>query len=186
VQVERNKNELAKFYFQVAAYFRVCKDTLFCANQKQYVINRLVSIVETNIPPIFAPKSSKVMKNKIQLNGVRFYAFHGVSQQERTVGNRFTVDLEVSTDFTKAMADDDLGHTIDYAALYALLKTEMEQPSDLLEHVGGRILARLAREFPAVSSFRLKIAKQVPPIGADLKECAVVMEGLAEEIRDSF
>jgi dihydroneopterin aldolase len=143
----------------------------------------LAILVETNIPPIFALKSSKDMENKIQLSGVRFYAFHGVSQQERAVGNRFMVDLEVVTDFTKAMTDDDLRHTIDYAALYALLKTEMAQPSNLLEHVGGRIIARLVREFPSVTAFRLKIAKQVPPMGADLNECAVVIEGQAEEFR---
>ena len=123
------------------------------------------------------------MINKIQLNDVRFYAYHGVDEQERVVGNRFVVDLEVSVDFSEAMTTDRLEHTINYAALYSVVQAEMLQPSKLLEHVAGRIIAALLRTFPEITAIGLKIAKQVPPIGADLKECAVVVEGSAEEFR---
>ena len=123
------------------------------------------------------------MENKIQLNGVKFYAYHGVDEQERAVGNHFTADLEVSVNFSKAMNTDQLEHTINYADLYSVLQTEMRRPSKLLEHVAGRIIIALLRKFPEITAIRLKIAKQVPPIGADLKECAVVVEGRAEELR---
>ena len=72
------------------------------------------------------------MENKVQLNGIRLYAYHGISSQERRVGNWFEVDLEVAADFTQAMRNDTLCHTIDYAGLFAVIKVEMQQPSDLL------------------------------------------------------
>ena len=126
------------------------------------------------------------MKNKIQLNGVRFYAFHGIDEQERVVGNHFLVDMEVVTDFSAAMRNDRLDGTINYAALYSILETEMRQPSNLIEHVAGRVIASLLQAFPEITAIRLKIAKQVPPMGADLKECAVVVEGTADELRQAL
>ena len=123
------------------------------------------------------------MKNKIQLNGIRFYAYHGVDEQERVVGNHFSVDMEVTADFSTAMRNDQLDGTINYAALYSILETEMRQPSKLIEHVAGRVIASLLRAYPEITAVRLKIAKQVPPMGADLKECAVVVEGAADELR---
>ena len=123
------------------------------------------------------------MKNKIQLNGVRFYAYHGVDEQERVVGNHFVVDMEVTANFSAAMRNDQLDGTINYAALYSILETEMRQPSNLIEHVAGRVIAALLRAYPEITAVRLKIAKQVPPMGADLKECAVVVEGAADELR---
>ena len=126
------------------------------------------------------------MENKIQLNSINFYAHHGVNEQERTVGNRFIIDLEVSADFSKAMINDELEHTIDYAELFSVLKKEMLQPSKLLEHVAGRIIVSLLQTFSEITAIRLKIAKQVPPIGADLKESAVIVEGSAKELRTAL
>jgi len=126
------------------------------------------------------------MKNKIQLNGVRFYAFHGVDEQERVVGNHFFVDMEVTVDFSAAMQHDRLDGTINYAGLYSILEVEMRQPSNLIEHVAGRVIASLLRAYPEIAAVRLKIAKQIPPMGADLKECAVVVEGTAEDIKKAL
>ena len=124
------------------------------------------------------------MENKVQLNGIRLYAYHGVLPQERQAGNWFEVDLEVAADFTQAMRDDNLCHTIDYAGLFAVIKVEMQQPSNLLEHVAGRIITRLVGEYSSISSLRLKIAKQIPPLGSEIKESAVVIEGTAEEFKN--
>ena len=126
------------------------------------------------------------MKNKIQLNGVRFYAYHGVDEQERVVGNHFSVDMEVTVDFSTAMRNDQLDGTINYADLYSVLEVEMRQPSKLIEYVAGRVIAALLRAYPEIAAVRLKIAKQVPPMGADLKECAVVVEGTAEELKKAL
>ncbi len=107
------------------------------------------------------------------LEKVKFYAYHGVGEQETKVGNVFEIDLKVETDFTSALRSDELTGTVSYAEVYELLQQEMEIPSRLLEHVAGRIVKRLFAAFPAITGVQLKLSKQNPPMGADLKSAGV-------------
>ena len=107
------------------------------------------------------------------LQGVCFYAFHGVMPQERLVGGEFQVDLRVGYPIAKAMETDEVAETLNYAELYALVKAEMEIPSQLLEHVAGRIARKISKRFPMVSSIDLKITKKNPPMGADCNGAGV-------------
>ena len=108
-----------------------------------------------------------MQRHKIILQGLRFHAHHGVMPQERTIGADFTIDLEVTTDFTPAMQTDDLSGTISYAQVYEIVRREMAQPSQLLEHAGGRIVKSLFAELPQVEAIRLRLLKDNPPVGAD-------------------
>ena len=103
----------------------------------------------------------------IFLRNVRFYAFHGVMPQEQKVGGEFLVDLRVGYPIEKAMQTDEVEDTLNYAELYQLVKTEMDIPSKLLEHVAGRITRKISEVFPKVISIDLKITKKNPPMGAD-------------------
>ena len=103
----------------------------------------------------------------IFLKELRFRAFHGVLPQEREVGGDFTVTLRVGYPWQQAMVSDDVADTLDYAAVYAVVKSEMARPSQLLEHVAGRIAQTLFRRFPAVTSVDLWLTKVTPPMGAD-------------------
>ena len=87
------------------------------------------------------------MKTSIELKNMRFFAYHGVLAQERVIGNEFVVNVKIETDFSKAMDSDDVNDTLNYAEVYALVKVEMQQPSDLLEHVAGRIFNKLKQTF---------------------------------------
>ncbi len=109
----------------------------------------------------------------ISLHAVRFYAFHGVLPQERLVGGEFLVDLRVGYPFEQAMTSDEVADTLNYAELYALVKTEMATPSKLLEHVAGRVVHAIQTRFPQVSSIDLRITKKNPPMGADSEGAGV-------------
>ena len=108
-----------------------------------------------------------LVSSRIYLKNVRFHAYHGVLQQERTVGNDYVVNLTVDYDFTGAMETDELSATINYAELYEIIKEEMAMPSKLLEHVAGRIGKRLFSEYSAICQIQLAITKENPPFGAD-------------------
>ena len=109
------------------------------------------------------------------LRNVRFHAFHGVMPQERQVGGDFLLTLRVGYPLAKAMESDEVGDTLNYASLYALVKQEMDQPSQLLEHVAGRIAKAVMNAFPDVSSVDLELTKQNPPMGADCDGATVEM-----------
>ena len=113
------------------------------------------------------------VENKIVIEGLRLYAYHGVMEQERTVGAYFIIDVEVTTDFSHAMQTDDLSGTISYADIFDTIKKEMAVPSRLIEHVGGRIAKAIIGGFPNVSTVRLKILKENPPMGADCRGAGI-------------
>lgn len=113
----------------------------------------------------------------ILLEGLRFYAYHGVLPQERTVGGHYTVDLSLClSDYEEAVLHDQLSGTVNYAEVYAVVEKEMAIPSDLLEHVAGRILYALFKTFPKVTNATVTLRKDTPPMGADLCGCSVVLE----------
>ena len=107
------------------------------------------------------------MSSRIFIAGLRMRACHGVLPQERIVGGDFEVSLSVEYDITRAMATDDVADTLSYADLSELVRREMAVPSNLLEHVAGRIAKAIIERWPQVQSVSLSITKLNPPMGAD-------------------
>ncbi len=107
------------------------------------------------------------MQTYIRLEKLRVRAFHGVLPQERTVGGDFVVTLRIGYPWQQAMDTDDVGDTLDYASVYCLVRSEMAVPSQLLEHVAGRIVRALLNDFPLITSIDLWLTKVTPPMGAD-------------------
>lgn len=113
------------------------------------------------------------MNSYIFLDNVRFFAYHGVGEQEREVGNEFIISLRLKVDITLAAETDNVAHTVSYADVYESVKAEMNIPSALLEHVCGRIVKRLFHTFPAIEGIELKLSKRNPPMGADVDAAGV-------------
>ena len=105
------------------------------------------------------------MKNGIiELEGMRFWAFHGCLESEKKKGNLFLVDFKGEIDLSKAAESDNLNDTVNYAAIHEIVKKEMEVPSDLLEHVAGRIIKAIDADFKEFSKFSIRISKRNPPV----------------------
>ena len=111
----------------------------------------------------------------ISINKAKFFAYHGVLPQERTVGGEFEVDLTVDADVTRAAEADQLDGTIDYSALYGIISREMEVPSQLLEHVAARIANAVKAEFPQIREGLVVIRKMNPPFKAQLESVEVAI-----------
>lgn len=107
---------------------------------------------------------------KILINSLRVRALHGVLDQERAVGQEFEISAELDVDYN---GTDDLIATVDYAEVCDLLATEMQQPSDLLEHAALRLRAALRHRFPAIAGGRLTLLKLSPPIRHQLASAGV-------------
>lgn len=137
-------------------------------------------------PQIFvyfaAIKRMSRMTTYISLDRMRFYAYHGVLPQERVKGNEFIVDLRLRVDVSQAMVSDEVMDTVNYAEVYEAVKKEMAVPSNLLEHVVGRIAKRLFKEFPTIEEIEVKLSKRNPPMGADINVAAVECSVARHEI----
>ena len=111
---------------------------------------------------------------KISLSNLDFYAFHGVLEQERIVGGSYLADVVLDVNVTdEAYNHDELSGTVNYAAVYEVVKAEMQVPSKLLEHVVMRIARRLLDEFSLVKQVEICLTKVNPPMGASCKGASV-------------
>ena len=112
----------------------------------------------------------------ISIEKMEFYSYHGCFEEERKIGTWFNVDLSMEVDTSKAEETDNLDDTVNYQAVYAVVKREMMISSKLLEHVARRILDAVKQEFPAVSYAWVKIKKMNPPLGGKMESVSVEME----------
>lgn len=115
------------------------------------------------------------MQSYIFLENLRLFAYHGVGQQEREVGNEFIIDLKLKVDISRAMKTDDVADTVSYAEVYEVVKQEMDIPANLLEQVGGRIVQQLLHSFSTIESIDLKLSKRNPPMGADIDAAGITL-----------
>ena len=112
----------------------------------------------------------------IRIEEMEFYAFHGHYKEEQIVGNRFLVDLEMETDMAAAAASDQLDDAVNYQVAYRVVKDAMKQPkSNLLEHIGKRILDALYTELEGIERATVTIRKMNPPMGGPIKSVNVTM-----------
>ncbi|MBR0072279.1 MAG: dihydroneopterin aldolase [Bacteroidales bacterium] len=112
----------------------------------------------------------------IQLEDMRFYAFHGCFEEERAIGTHFRVDAWIETDTEKAQHSDCLDDTVNYLSVYQSIKKEMEQPSKLLENVAERMASTILNLYPAVDKVRIKVSKLNPPLGGHLGAVSVSID----------
>ncbi len=116
------------------------------------------------------------MSGTITLRRMRFFARHGVGEQERAVGNRFEVTLSVRCPMDKALTDDNLSGTVNYAELYDTVEKEMAIPSQLLENVAWRIAQAVKREYPQIEGGTVTVTKVTPPFKCDLDGVDVTID----------
>ncbi len=112
----------------------------------------------------------------ISIEGMEFFAYHGCFKEEQVIGTKFRVDLFLEADTGKAETSDNLEDTVNYLAVYQVVKAEMNIKSKLLEHVSRRILKRVKKEFPAVTHARIKMRKLNPPLGGKIDFVSVELE----------
>jgi dihydroneopterin aldolase len=112
----------------------------------------------------------------IRMEGMKFYAFHGVLPQENLVGTNYYIDLRLKTDFSRAAETDELEGTVNYADIHSAVKEEMQITSQLLEHVCQRIALRIFHDFPTIETIDISLFKENPPMGACAQRVGVEVQ----------
>lgn len=111
--------------------------------------------------------------NKIVLEELEFYAYHGFFPLENKMGNTFLVDIEIEYNFLQAAQDDELIQTIDYQKVYDVVKQEMNIVSKIIENVAWRIQNKLKSLFPEIESLLIRISKKQVQLGGKNKRVFV-------------
>ena len=114
---------------------------------------------------------------RLILEDIHCFAYHGCMKEETKIGGNFTVSVAMQLDLQKSMESDNLKDTADYVLIHRIVREEMAIPAKLIEHVAGRILKRLRKEIPFVNTFTVRVKKHNPPVNGQLGSATVVVEG---------
>ncbi len=110
------------------------------------------------------------MSNKILLQNMMFYGFHGVYEHERELGQHFFVDLEIEADLTKAGETDNVDETIDYSKVYGQVKSIIENHRfQLLEAAGAHVADTIIKNYPLADVVTVRIRKPSIPLTGHLE-----------------
>ncbi|NLO98371.1 MAG: dihydroneopterin aldolase [Peptococcaceae bacterium] len=116
-------------------------------------------------------------ENIIHLRKMEFYAYHGVLPEEKKLGQKFSVDVDIHFPGLENK-NDNLAYTIDYSLVYQVVKQCVENERfDLIESLADRIAGRILDEFEC-TKVRVEVHKPQAPIPGLLADIS------AETIRE--
>ena len=114
------------------------------------------------------------MNGRIHMVGMVFYGHHGDIAEERTLGQRFIVDVVLTVDMTEAAITDQLSSTLDYVAVHAICQQTVEkEPVKLLETLASRLAAKILAGHPRVLNVDIMVKKPSVPLRGALDYVAV-------------
>ncbi len=115
------------------------------------------------------------MEYKIVLDSMEFRAFHGCYDLEQKVGNRFTVDLEITTSLGDIAASDDVTRAVNYLTVFEIVSAQMKITQRTIERVAENIISAIYAEFGQISHIECRVSKLAPPLGGKIKRVSVVL-----------
>lgn len=99
----------------------------------------------------------------IELSKLLFHAHHGLYKEEKKLGGAFEVNVTVLHIPTKYPVLH-IEETIDYTAVYNIVRKKMEEPTPLLETVITAIADEILKQFTHAMEVSVSITKLNPPI----------------------
>ncbi len=99
----------------------------------------------------------------IHLHNIQFFAYHGIHEEERILGNEFEVNITVKHS-PKQLPVKHLPDTIDYISVYELVKKRMAIPTALLETLATDIAKQILVDFTLAEAVFISIRKRYPPV----------------------
>lgn len=120
-----------------------------------------------------------MMTNIIRIKNASFYAYHGALQEEKNIGGKFEADVDIYTDFTEAVKNDDLKKTINYDEVYKFInKIVHEKKYSLIETLSFTIAEELLKKYKEINKIAVRVRKHNVPVGGvmDCVEAEVIKE----------
>lgn len=115
--------------------------------------------------------------DKISLDGMAFFGYHGALSEENRLGQRFLVDLTMLLDLREAGQNDDLSASINYAEVYEQIKQLVEgKPVNTIEALAEAIAAMLKAKYSKLQKLIVTVHKPGAPIAGIFADVAVTLE----------
>jgi len=104
------------------------------------------------------------METFLKIESIKLWARVGVLDEERKLGQLFSLDIFLWTDFEKCTVSDDIKKTVDYSKLVQILKDQSKKIYCFtIEKYSNAILEIIDQEFK-LSKIKIILTKCNPPI----------------------
>ncbi|GJD72941.1 dihydroneopterin aldolase [Methylobacterium goesingense] len=116
------------------------------------------------------------MSDRIVVDRIAVFAFHGLLPEEARLGQRFYVSLDVRLDLRAAGRSDDVARTVSYADLTEIVtRIATQRRFALIEALAEAIAGEILERHPPIREIRVRVDKPSAPVPA-------VIDGVAIEI----
>lgn len=114
------------------------------------------------------------MSDKIILTGIEVYGHHGCTIEERQLGQKFLVDIELNLDLSKSGKSDELADTVDYSKVIAQVEEIVGgKPRILIESVAEEIAEKILADFALVDGITITLHKPNAPLKFKYVDAAI-------------
>lgn len=103
--------------------------------------------------------------DKIVMKDLAFFGYHGVMEEEETLGQKFFIDIELYTDLRKAGQSDKVEDTVHYGEVYCVVKDIVENRRfKLIESLANELAESILNDFIKVEGINVVVRKPEAPV----------------------
>lgn len=114
---------------------------------------------------------------EFRITRLALHARHGALEAERSLGQRFFLDLDITADVGNALTSDDVGDTLHYGrVIKAATAAFTAREFNLIEAAAAAVGDALLAGFPAIAVIRVTVHKPAAPVSAILDGISTTVE----------
>lgn len=114
------------------------------------------------------------MLTSIKITGLQTYGYHGLFEEERALGQKFSFDISATLREVRTHLSDDLDSSVRYDAVVdEAVQIAASGKFQTLEALSETIAAGLLRRFIIMDSVTVAAAKSSPPIAHSIEQVGV-------------
>lgn len=120
--------------------------------------------------------------DKIKIQGLRLYAYHGVNPEEKLDGQMFFLDISCALSLCVPCATDCVEDTVSYAKILKTARSAfLAEKFDLLETAAEAVAKAILTAFGSIKEITVCVRKPQAPIQADFDYVAVEIARTPED-----
>lgn len=122
--------------------------------------------------------------DKIIIKDLEIFANHGVFKEEKVLGQKFILDIELEMNLKDAASNDDLNKTVNYGQISQDIEDILKERNyDLIETVADKVNKHILINYPLVKKCSIILKKPFAPIGKPVKYAAV---NIKRSVHDAY
>jgi dihydroneopterin aldolase len=119
----------------------------------------------------------------ISVRQLAIYAHHGVFAEEKVLGQRFLLDIQLRVHAPEALIHDDIVRSVSYAHVIEEAKNAFTEHSyNMIETAADRLATHLLTRFDKATSVSISVHKPSAPIAAHFESICATVDKTREDL----